>query len=203
MARLREKQMQHRKLEILRAGKELFAAKGYQATTVEEIAERAEVALATVYSHYKSKADILLSILQQNMEEILQKGVAFLNDPPSDFVEAASGLLNIYFEELVYRYNYKTLLKEIMVMVAEQPLYTGELIKLDLSIVAQLAALVEQFQRRNLITAEIKPEEVANLIYPSAFLTFELYVFDIEKNLDTTKSQVRRQIQIILRGLRP
>ncbi len=203
MARLREKQMQRRKLEILRAGKELFAAKGYQATTVEEIAERAEVALATVYSHYKSKADILLSILQQNMKEILQKGVEFLNDPPPDFVEATSGLLNIYFEELVYRYNYKTLLKEIMVMVAEQPIYTGELIRLDLSIVAQLADLVGQFQRRNRITSEIKPEEVANLIYPSAFLTFELYVFDIEKNLDTTKSQVRRQIQIILRGLRP
>lgn len=203
MARLREKQMQRRKLEILRAGKELFADKGYQATTVEEIAERAEVALATVYSHYKSKADILLSILQQNMKEILQKGEEFLNDPPSDFVEAASGLLNIYFEELVYRYNYKTLLKEIMVMVAEQPIYTGETIKLDLSIVAQLAALVDQFQRRKLITSEVKPEEVANLIYPSVFFTFELYVFDIEKNLDTMKSQVRRQIQITLRGLKP
>jgi AcrR family transcriptional regulator len=203
MARLREKQMQRRKLEILRAGKELFAAKGYQATTVEEIAEGAEVALGTVYRHYKSKADILLSILQQNMKEILQKGVEFLNDLPSDFVEAASGLLNTYFEELIYRYNYRTLLKEIMVMVAEQPVYTEEMIKLDLSIVAQLADLVGQFQRRNLITTEIKPEEVANLIYPSTFFTFELYVFDIEKNLDTMKSQVQHQVQIILRGLRP
>ncbi len=203
MPNLREKQMQRRKLDILRAGRELFANNGYQESSVEEIAELAEVSLGTIYNYYKSKADLLFSILNHKQGEVLEKGVEFLNAPPSDPVEAVSGLLNVYFEELIYEHDYKRLLKDIIALLSEQPVYTEEMVKLDYNILNQLIGLVEQLQQRNLMTQEVKPEEAANLIYPTAFFAFQLYIFDVETNLETMKNLVRRYVQIIFRGLEP
>jgi hypothetical protein len=71
------------------------------------------------------------------------------------------------------------------------------------STMAQLATLVEHFQQYNLITREVKAIEVANMLYPAAFFTFQLYMFDIEKDIGTMKNLVRRNVEILFTGLRP
>ncbi|WP_208115785.1 TetR/AcrR family transcriptional regulator [Labedaea rhizosphaerae] len=47
------------RLRIVRAATELFVANGYAATTLEEIARRAEVAVQTVYFHFGNKRTVL------------------------------------------------------------------------------------------------------------------------------------------------
>jgi len=49
---------------ITEAAYVLFCARGYAATTLEEIAERAEVALQTVKVVFRSKADLLLATIE-------------------------------------------------------------------------------------------------------------------------------------------
>ncbi len=44
---------------ILEAARELFAKQGFQATTVDEIARRADVAPATFFNHFRSKQALL------------------------------------------------------------------------------------------------------------------------------------------------
>lgn len=48
---------------ILDAATALFTAKGYSATTIESIAAQADVAVETVYSRFRNKANILDAIL--------------------------------------------------------------------------------------------------------------------------------------------
>ena len=43
---------------------ELFAERGYEKTSLREIAERLDVSKAALYYHFKSKEDIVLSLLQ-------------------------------------------------------------------------------------------------------------------------------------------
>ena len=58
---LRERKKQRTRETIARVALELFAERGYQATTLDDIAEAAEVSTRTIFSYYASKEDILFS----------------------------------------------------------------------------------------------------------------------------------------------
>lgn len=65
-ASLTEKQRQ-----ILIAATEMFAEKGYAATSTNEIAKKAGVAEGTIFRHYKTKKELLLSIVTPMMVKML------------------------------------------------------------------------------------------------------------------------------------
>ncbi|MGN6161767.1 MAG: TetR/AcrR family transcriptional regulator [Marmoricola sp.] len=48
---------------IVEAARELFAANGYAVTTIEQVADRADVAVETVYSRFKNKPGLLSAVL--------------------------------------------------------------------------------------------------------------------------------------------
>lgn len=52
-----------KQLKILEAAVEMFAEKGYAATSTSEIAKKAGVAEGTIFRHYKTKKDLLLAIV--------------------------------------------------------------------------------------------------------------------------------------------
>src|SRR5271154_3524162 len=58
---LRERSKARRRAAIMRAAYELFAERGYDATTVADIAEAAEVSPRTVAMYFPAKQDIALS----------------------------------------------------------------------------------------------------------------------------------------------
>jgi AcrR family transcriptional regulator len=58
-----EKAAQTRR-SVIDAATELFLARGYASTTIEAIAQRADVAVETVYSRFRNKATLLEAILE-------------------------------------------------------------------------------------------------------------------------------------------
>jgi AcrR family transcriptional regulator len=56
---LRSRKKQRTRLAIADAALELFVEKGYEATTVEEIAERAEVSKATFFRYFAAKSEVI------------------------------------------------------------------------------------------------------------------------------------------------
>jgi AcrR family transcriptional regulator len=69
-AGLRERSKARRKEAIVRAAYRLFAERGYDATTVADIAAAAEVAPRTVAMYFPSKQDIALSRFSQAADEL-------------------------------------------------------------------------------------------------------------------------------------
>lgn len=59
---------------ILRAATSVFASNGYFNSKVADIAREAGVADGTVYLYFKSKEDILHSIFDRTMEEVIAEG---------------------------------------------------------------------------------------------------------------------------------
>lgn len=67
-----------KKAKILKAAVKVFADKGYNASTMSEIAHEANTAEGTIYNYFDNKSDLLFSIpqarfqwLRNNMEEII------------------------------------------------------------------------------------------------------------------------------------
>ena len=55
---------------IASAARRLFASRGFDATTIDDIAERAQVAKGAVYHHFSSKEEIFVRVLDEVQGEI-------------------------------------------------------------------------------------------------------------------------------------
>lgn len=64
---LREMKVQRTRQAIVAVGAELFLSQGYDATTMEQIAERAEVGKSTLYRYFPTKEDVLLGSFSARM----------------------------------------------------------------------------------------------------------------------------------------
>ena len=61
------KEAQERKNEILDTAEKLFAAKGYEAATINDILEAVKIAKGTFYYHFKSKEEVLDAIIERHI----------------------------------------------------------------------------------------------------------------------------------------
>jgi AcrR family transcriptional regulator len=72
---LRERKKQRTRETIARAAHELFVERGYQATTLPDIAQAADVATRTIFAYFPSKDDILFSEISA-MKEALERALS-------------------------------------------------------------------------------------------------------------------------------
>jgi AcrR family transcriptional regulator len=89
-----------RRVEILAAALRLFHDRGFDATTVQDIAEAAEVAAGTVYLYFSSKEHILLAIhedfhgeMQRRLEGLAGDLLQRLASGEATYEEAVDGVL--------------------------------------------------------------------------------------------------------------
>jgi len=78
------KEPEERKNEILDAAEKLFAVKGYEAATVNDILDAVKIAKGTFYYHYKSKEEVLDALIERRISEGIQRaeGIAASTLPP-------------------------------------------------------------------------------------------------------------------------
>ena len=67
------KEPEVRKNEILDVAEELFATKGFDGTSTNEILEKAGIARGTLYYHFKSKEDILDGVINRMIDQMTEK----------------------------------------------------------------------------------------------------------------------------------
>lgn len=68
----KEREKLHRKEEILNAAEKVFFEKGLAASTMDEIAERAELSKGTLYLYYRSKEDLYMAIICRGHQILLR-----------------------------------------------------------------------------------------------------------------------------------
>lgn len=120
MSGLRQKQKKHRERDILAAAAKLIAAKGCNSTSIEEIAELAEVGVGTVYNYFHSKVDLVLALFLQQTKALLGERQAIVQNPAACAPEAVSVLLNSYVKGLAGQYEKRTLRELVAATFSEQ-----------------------------------------------------------------------------------
>jgi AcrR family transcriptional regulator len=69
ISRKEREYLAHRE-EILSAAEKVFAAKGFFATTMSDIARKAEFGTGTLYNYFKSKEELYFTLIDEKVEEI-------------------------------------------------------------------------------------------------------------------------------------
>ncbi len=87
---------------ILDAAEVLFRLRGFQATTIDEIAERADVSAGSVYVHFENKAGLYLALVERaltiNEAAMGQVAELDLSSPLERVFAAGDAYLNFHLE---------------------------------------------------------------------------------------------------------
>ena len=70
LAERREEEKERRRLEIIEAAEALYAQKGWDAVTMDQVARKARLSRALVYVYFKDKEDLLFAITSRALEEL-------------------------------------------------------------------------------------------------------------------------------------
>ncbi|MFC7326690.1 TetR/AcrR family transcriptional regulator [Marinactinospora rubrisoli] len=100
--RSRRKRMtgKERREQLLDIGRQLFAERGFDGTSIEEIAARAGVSKPVVYEHFGGKEGIYAVVVDREMQQLLgMVGEALIGDHARAKLENAALALLRYVEE--------------------------------------------------------------------------------------------------------
>ena len=91
-----------RREQLIEVGRSLFAAKGFEAVSVEEIATHAKVSKPIVYEHFGGKEGLYAVIVDREMRALTDVLICALDEPtlhPRQIVERTALALLTYIEE--------------------------------------------------------------------------------------------------------
>ena len=89
-----------RREQLLDIGRALFADKGFDGTSVEEIADKAGVSKPVVYEHFGGKEGLYAVVVDREVRRLLDRITASLQgNHPRELLEQAAGALLDYVEK--------------------------------------------------------------------------------------------------------
>ncbi|MCP4719563.1 MAG: helix-turn-helix transcriptional regulator [Desulfobacteraceae bacterium] len=108
-AQRRERERKYRSQTILSAAEALFAEKGFRKTSVDAIADQAEVSVGTVYFYFKNKEELLIHLFDESLyllRSILGKEFEKADSPGKGMEMAGQA----FFDEFCIHYAQKALI---------------------------------------------------------------------------------------------
>jgi AcrR family transcriptional regulator len=201
---LRERKKQASRRKIIDAAVGLFAEQGIDATTMDEVAGRADFSVATVYNYFGSKTALLLAAVDEDTTRMVDRGATVLAEPGSDASAAVKALLGVYLEE--FTAWDPALLREVMsasfrrVGGAE---VTAELARMDERLLAQMIELLTRFQADERLRNDVDPSEAALLVFSTMVTHLFMYLAFDDVDSSLVVEQINRQVDLAFAGLAP
>ena len=201
MKPLRERQRERRRGTILDAAWELIGEKGFEDTSVEEIAERSEVGVATVYNYFGTKNDLLHALLERYIESEANLGESVLEDPPDRMVNGMAELFTVYVDGMVERCGPR-LMKEFLAMALSRQFgYGQDTYRLKMRLLTQCQDLVRHYIQAGQMRPDVTVEEAAMACYSAVVVPLALYAIAVVIDVSTTKALIRRNLQLVFDGI--
>lgn len=113
--------MNEKRKMIIDAAVKLFAAKGYHATSIQEIVEKCEIAKGSFYNYFKSKEELLISIFKYFHESAKINLLKVENDFSLTEREKYMKQINLHIEQMTTNTDFiQMFVREQMVHISEE-----------------------------------------------------------------------------------
>ena len=179
---------------ILKMSRRLFTAKGYENTTIEDVAEAAEISKATLYNYFSSKENLLLGIAEAALEEVRQLICEDLRDE-TDALEKLRRVMEALVMDSV---RYITLSRRILYLNISPD---NELHGTRAELMEILSQLVREAQSQGQLRRDLTEETLAEW-FMGIYLLTQFGWEDLEHySQEQCREKVRCMIDGMLTGL--
>ena len=203
MTGLREKKKSARKDRIFSAAVDLFNKQGFSNTSMQDIAEKASLAVGTLYNYFPSKNDLLLDIMQEEMEITITGDDALFNVnlQDHDAKDIIKSLLRKIFN--VPLLINKESMKEIFIAIFSTDEHMKKGMILDIELMKAFQKLLERFQKNNMINPELNSYNATKIFYSILLVQMMMYLFDPEFDNEKLFDNTDDIIDLIFQGMKP
>jgi AcrR family transcriptional regulator len=201
MIDLREQNRQSRRLRIIQAATRLIEREGFDCTTVEKIAAKANIGVGTFYNYFKSKEELAIEVLLHEKDRATAASQLVLQCPPEDAQEAISEMLCCFHAGFARKYNKKMLRGIYSRFVTESVDRRREGIRIDKWQVSLLGTLIEFLQQGGLVKKELKSQDVAILFFNLSNYDFLEYIVDDDITLEQLLANIQQHVSYMCCGI--
>ncbi len=194
----REQNKAEKRGRIIAAARALFAHKGFEATTTQQIAEAAEVAAGTLFLYARSKDDLLILVFREEMIELVERAYRLARREPALIEQLVT-----YFETFVAHHERdlplaRALMRQLAHVAGADE--RSEVNELMTNVLGRLSLIIESAKGRSQARFETP-------LTPAARAVFGVYYFNLLSllngyiNREQFDRDLRGQLELVLRGL--
>lgn len=196
----REQNRVDKRDRIQRAGWDLFTTRGYDETTTREVAERADVAVGTLFLYAEDKRDLLCLVMHDALAAVTDARFASMPEEASlidQLMHLFTGLFAMYGAHpgiaAAFIQHFPGARGPNAIAVKE----------LTMSAVARIAQLVVTKQERGEVAAGIDAFQAATNIFSLYFGVLISWISGLTTLDGTGSALLRGALELQIRGLRP
>ena len=197
---LREQKKVRARSDILAAANALIARKGYESTTMREIADAANLSYQTLYNYFPGKALIVQAMLTE--EDKADTRIAAIVSSSDELIAKLHQIIKYYFDLVAHRE--RALWREIVLEVIRNAPEYAALQALKASGINVLRTLLRDAQEAGELDPYVDADLLAHTLH--AITDFAFLRFVLEPNpskvlaLKTLRNQVELLVQPYLRS---
>jgi AcrR family transcriptional regulator len=92
-----QKRAKRTRKKLKQAALDVFSEKSIDATTVEDITEKADVGKGTLYQHFEDKEEIVVTLVDEAVDHLIERMRSY-ESPPETLEDMLEHLLNAHYE---------------------------------------------------------------------------------------------------------
>ena len=197
----RERQRQKTLARIVRTARALFARKGFEATTTQEIAAKADIGSGTLFNYAETKEDLLLLVFREEMDVVVARAFATL--PPEGSL--LSRLLHVFDSFVAYHKRDVAIGCALMrqLTAVSNPAAREDLRRFMRALLRRIRGLIQDAQQRGEIREDVPVALLAQNLFSiyyrllqgwlGGYITYEQYAESIAPSLELQLRGLRRE----------
>ncbi|MCW5731664.1 MAG: TetR/AcrR family transcriptional regulator [Alphaproteobacteria bacterium] len=196
---LHQRNRDRRTRMILKVAATMFRERGYDAARIEDIAERAEVSPGTVYTYFKTKENILLSILALHRESSIERRLRIVQSPPDDLTEAFVRYERALLTDATH-YLDRDLWRRVTAagIMATSSKIGGRSVMIDRLANRERLQILETLRERGLLPRGFAVEQVAEILRAVSYHVWIRFLRGELRSLALAKKTIARNVEFVL-----
>lgn len=136
-----------KQLQILKVAEELFAHRGFEGTSVRDIAQKADVNIAMISYYFGSKEKLLQNLILRRVEQTSALLDELFHNKQMDPWEKIDYIINYYVDRMLDNRNFHTIMSRQMSLAQDKEL-TNLLIGVKKRNTALIGEIIREGQRK-------------------------------------------------------
>ncbi|MNO94858.1 Fatty acid metabolism regulator protein [compost metagenome] len=197
------RKMTEKQLKIIQAAVEIFAEKGFASSSTSEIAQKAGVAEGTIFRHYKTKKDLLLSIIEPVTREFIAPFIwnDFKEVLEKDHNNLEDFLYALAVNRLDFTHKHSKLIKILLQEIPFHPELKEEVKKqVGMKVFHHFSEIIEHFKNKGEII-ELPTPTLIRFLASSFMGLFATHFILVPNQPWDEEQEIRDTIRFVLNGV--